>query len=645
MTMRNRVNRSLAGAAAFLAFAACGPAVAPGPGPPPGEPPPVRDDLPPVPPAAGPLEVRVVYPPEDALVATDSNFIFGSVGTGGATLVINGAPVDVAPNGAFLGFLPVPRDGVYRLEARADGRRAEMVRRIRVPDAVPVTAEEEVLAIVPGTVSPRAVISETEGAPVTVRFRGTPGAQARLVLPDGTVVPLTEHLAREREEGFMQDRALRPREFTEYQGAFTVRVPLHPEDRRVGLPALVEHAGRVETARVELVRGDEVVRAPLELALGVLRPGETRVAEAASDRQDRSAIGRSVTGGGNPFHWIFPNGTRFNITGERDGMFRARLTDDLSVWIAADQVRLLPPGTPPVEGTVGTVRGLPAPGWVDVRLSTSDRFPFEVKAERHWLTVNVYGARTRTNWMHYGFEDPLVHRISWDQVRDDLYYVRVELTEPVWGWRTFWDEAGNLVVRIRRPPSIDARRPLAGLKVGVDAGHPPGGATGPTGLTEADANLWISRELVRMLREAGADVFETRPDTAAVGLGERPEMAMEEDVHLLVSVHNNAFPDGVNPFENAGTSVFYNQPQSMLLARHMQRELLREFGLRDLGIARADLALVRPTWMPSVLTETMFMMIPEQEAALRDPQVQRRIARAHLRAFEAFVRERAAGRW
>jgi N-acetylmuramoyl-L-alanine amidase len=38
----------------------------------------------------------------------------------------------------------------------------------------------------------------------------------------------------------------------------------------------------------------------------------------------------------------------------------------------------------------------------------------------------------------------------------------------------------------------------------------------------------------------------------------------------------------------------------------------------------------------------MFMMVPEQEAALRDPDVQERIARAHLRALEAFFRKRAA---
>jgi N-acetylmuramoyl-L-alanine amidase len=97
----------------------------------------------------------------------------------------------------------------------------------------------------------------------------------------------------------------------------------------------------------------------------------------------------------------------------------------------------------------------------------------------------------------------------------------------------------------------------------------------------------------------------------------------------------------VNPWLNNGTSTYYYHPHSATLARLMQHELLDELGLRDIGYGRADLALVRPTWMPAVLTETMFMMIPEHEAALRDPAVQDRIAAAHQRALERFLRHRS----
>jgi N-acetylmuramoyl-L-alanine amidase len=279
---------------------------------------------------------------------------------------------------------------------------------------------------------------------------------------------------------------------------------------------------------------------------------------------------------------------------------------------------------------------------VELRIALSERLPFRVDPTETGFTVTVFGAVGRTNWLYHGPEDPLVRGARWEQPADDVYRLHVELNSPPWGWLAGWTPEGALRVRLRRPPPLDPREPLRGLLIGVDAGHPPGGAIGPTRLTEAEANLAISRRLVALLRERGARVLETRPDAGAVDLGDRPRRATEESVHLLVSVHNNAFPDGVNPFRNHGTSVFYNREPSRDLALQLQRELLREFGLPDLGIARADLALVRPTWMPSALTETMFLMIPEQESALRDPAIHERIARAHLRGIEAFLRGRAA---
>lgn len=624
--------RSTAVAGALLLLAACS---TPG-APPVPRPSPVTGaaggELPPIPPRGGALEIEVMYPGEGAqIAAVDSTFIFGNVGTGGATLAINGAPVEVAPNGAFLAFLPVPADGVYRLTARAGERTATLQRQVRV--AADAATGAAVLA-------PLGVMALPAGERVTVRVRGPRDATATLLLPDGSRVPLAETTVTERPEGFMLERVA-PREVTEYTGSFAVRAPLLARGRDVGVPTLATPGG-AGAATVELVAGGDTTRLPVELSLGVLEAGATRTAVAASTRLDESVIGRALPGGGTPYHWSFPNGARFTVTGERDGLLRVRLTSDHHVWVDARDVRLLPPGAPPAVGTVGTVRLDPQPEWVDVRLALSERLPARVDVRGDEVRVEVYGAASRTNWLQYGRQDPYVRAAEWSQERDDLYVLRLDLARPAWGWRTFYDERGNLVVRVRRPPPIDRARPLQGMYIGVDAGHPPGGAIGPTGLTEAEANQAIAQRLVRLLRAAGARVLETRPDTAAVELAPRTEAASDAGVHLLVSVHNNAFPDGVNPWENNGTTVFYNQPPSRELARLFQRELVQELGLRDLGIARADLALVRPTWMPSALTESMFLMIPRQEAALRDPDVHERIARAHFRAIEAFFRQHAA---
>ena len=71
--------------------------------------------LPPVPTVQGPLAIRVVYPAPDAVVrARDSSFLFGSAGTGEAKLTINGHPVRVWPNGAWLAWIPLPHDSVMQ---------------------------------------------------------------------------------------------------------------------------------------------------------------------------------------------------------------------------------------------------------------------------------------------------------------------------------------------------------------------------------------------------------------------------------------------------------------------------------------------------------------------------------------------------
>jgi N-acetylmuramoyl-L-alanine amidase len=608
-----------------------------------------RGTLPPVPARTGPLAIDVVYPNEGAaLTVGDSNFVFGSVGTGGARLTINGAPVEVAPNGAFLAWLPVPQNGVYQLTAEVDTRsgaqsqtqQASLRRTVRVPVRQEPPAAGGPLAIVAGSITPTGAMTVAEGEPVTVRLQATPGARARLVFSDGTSWEMGETRAIERAEGFQQDVSQRPREFSLYAVTFPAAQAIAGPAggaRATILP--VDPAARRGT--IELVRGRDTLRAPLPVEIGVLEHGAARVAVAAGSREDSTVIGQALPGSGTPYQWFFPNGTVFTLTGEREGFYRARLTQDLSVWIDAKSLRLLPAAAPQREATVGTVRVVPAADWVDFRFTTSDRLPFRVTADGNAVNVEIYGAATRTNWAHYGPEDAFVRRVSWEQPRSDLFAARLETAEPVWGWRSFYDANGTLVVRVRRPPRIDREHPLAGRTIGVDAGHPPGGAIGPTRLTEAEANLAIAKRLVRLLQAAGARVVETRPDTAAVALNIRTVLAERANVELLVSIHNNAFPDGVNPFTNAGTAAFYNAPQSMELARGLQHELLGELGLRDLGIARADLALVRDTWFPSSLTETMFLMVPQQEAALRDPAVQERIARAHLRAIEAFLRSRA----
>jgi N-acetylmuramoyl-L-alanine amidase len=666
-------------------------------------------DLPAIPPVDGSLRITVTYPLPDALLpAVDSNFIFGATGSGRATLSINGAGIEVSPNGAFLAFLPVPEDGVYRIVASVGSDTVSREYRVRITPAPAVSASGA--TILTETVQPAGAFALRYGETIEISFLGTRGGQATLRLPEGERVPLVEqplgsgasadianfsaalrasghvngvsrYVGSAPADDWVAADSTVPRPAVGRNGypssLLGIVVGFAQSDtlserlaREAGLPvpnaaerdsiaglarrfgsvadSLLGFAARfpylnLRTPIIELVIGTDTARVPLRVNLRGLLPHEPISGLAqppAGAAHDWTARGRPGLNG--PFHWFFPPGTRFAIDGERNGVYRVRLSPDVSTWVSGSEIRLLAAGTPEPDALVTGVRFLPDSGHVDVRIMMPMMLPFRVDADASALDITVYSATSAVNFFQYGALDPLIERAAWSQPADGQFRVHIESTEPVWGWLPFFDEAGALVVRIRRPPQIDPERPLNGLRIAVDAGHPPAGGTGPTGLTEAEANLGVALKLRPMLERAGATVLMTRTEPGPVDLAARPRMATEWNAHVLLSLHNNAFPDGVNPFVNHGTSVYYFQPHSVDLAKLTLRELLDELGMRDIGIGRADLALVRPSWMPSILSETLFMMVPQQEAALRDALVQERIARAHLRALEAFLRERAS---
>jgi N-acetylmuramoyl-L-alanine amidase len=391
-----------------------------------------------------------------------------------------------------------------------------------------------------------------------------------------------------------------------------------------------------------VIVGGVRLRAPPRLnvvALSKTLPIIGRVQAPAGSGPEWRTRGRIDTSG--PYNYFWPDGTRFQVLGERDGFFHVRLAGNRTAYVPTSDMQLLPAGTSIPGAAVAAVRFSARPEFIDLRIPLPEVLPFDVMEDERSIQIDVFGAVSEVNFFQYGSLDPLIERAEWSQPADSVYRVTVNLTEPVWGYDTFYDDTGALILRIRRPPVIDPLNPFRGILIAVDPGHPPGGAIGPTGLTEAEANLNIALKLRDMLQDAGARVLMTRTDNTAVPLGDRPQMATDADADILLSIHNNAFPDGVNPFTNNGTSAYYFQPQSAQLAKLLQAEILGELGLRDIGIGRADLALVRPTWMPAVLTETSFLMVPAQEAAMRDPTVQERVARAHFRALAAFLRARS----
>jgi N-acetylmuramoyl-L-alanine amidase len=620
------------------------------------------------------IGLRVVYPaPTDLVRVRDSSFLLGSVASGDVRVSINGTPVKVWPNGAWLAWLPFPPDSVirFKIEAHMEQDSVVLVYPVRRdPRFLPGEARVGNVWIDSVSLSPQGQAWLPSSEYLTLSARAAEGANVRVWLPGGTVVRLLPQMQPQEVlpaiRAFEHDTTkLRTPDELRYVGVFRGRA-IGPDPGPVLwgpsaslIKVLARAALRCTTggrcpapygelvspdgawAIAEAALGPDTVRVhwPLQVALLDTLPLVVEFDDdsAHNGRTDSVTPGRALPGG--PYAWFFPTGTRALVTGRVNDDLRIRLSPDADAWVPVADAHPLPAGMPAPHAVVSSVSLSPQPDRVALRIPLTQRVPFQVLETERNLTVKFYGAVGDVDWVRYG-SDSLVDRINWNQTGRDELTFSVDLSRPVWGYRTRWSR-NDLMLEIRRPPRIRKNRPLRGRLIALDPGHPPLGATGPTGLREAEANLAVALQLQAMLKAAGARVVMTRNADTAIDLWSRVALADSSGAELLVSIHNNALPDGVNPFTNNGTSVFYNQPRSVPLAAEVQRALVRRLKLPDLGISRADLVVVRPTWMPAVLCEGMFLILPDQEELLRSPKGQRLYARGVLEGIRQFLLDRS----
>lgn len=625
--------------------------------------------LPAVPPVRGPLALRVVYPAPDAVLQVrDSSFLFGTAGSGDAEVTIDGQPARVWPNGAWLAYVALPADSLLRLriEARRGAESASLEYSLRrsLPDAGRRTVGAAWLDSL--SLAPTGRLWLARGEYLALGLRAAEGAAVRLRLPDGTVLPFSPQpqplevpatvrafdgdttrlrtpVLRDRYVGLVRGRALGPDPGVMLPGvppiiAGTTASPPATAPAPMALPDSVWPV-------IEAIVGADTARArwPLQVAILDTLPVAAELDDdsTGTGMTDSMTVGRAVPGG--TYAWFFPTGTRATVTGRRNGDVRLRLSQSAEAWVPAIDARPLSGGGPAPQAVVGSVSVTRGADRATARIPLSQRVPFRIEETDRSVVVTLYGAVGNVDWIRYGPADSIIRRVSWRQTAADEVDLTFELEQPVWGYRARWDRT-DLMLDIRRPPAIDGGDPLRGRLIAVDPGHPPGGAMGPTGLREAEANLGVALELRRLLEASGARVVMTRATDSVVELAPRVQFAERAGAEVLISIHNNALPDGINPFINNGTSVYYNQPRSIPLARAIQAALLRRLGLKDLGIGRGDLALVRGTWMPSVLTEGLFMMLPDQEAALRSAEGRRLYAQAVADGLRSYLEDRARAR-
>ncbi len=543
------------------------------------------------------------------LTVRDSNYIFGSTGSGAAKLAINGVEVAVQANGAFFGWLAVPSGDTphYDLHATKGAEVANVTLNVRVSAVSAPLPDTGRLIVDRGSVAPSSGIGLRGDERVRVSIRAPANATATLHLSDGTLVPLTRG------------------------GGVTWSADVYARDlTRAGSIVVRRGADSVVVATGAVTQLDAAPRRYVTLL-------NTDV-DATSDT-DQVTILRPAPDG--TYKWFLFPGTVLELTGMRGTSYRVRLDGQLEAWVDQKAARVLDQSTMGPRRTASNVRVSANDQYTDIRIPVTEKPAYEVGESGDALTLTLYGTISNVDIVNFATNDPTVRDVTWEQAASDRVRFTVHLRQRAYGWLALWDR-NAIVLRVRHAPVVDAAHPLAGRTIAVDPGHPPIGATGPTGLYEGDATLAIAQQLQTMLEAKGATVVMTRTTRGPVALGSRPITSRRANAEAFVSVHLNAYPDGVNPLRaRNGTNTYFFFDQAEPLARAVQRGLVREMGLPDMGINYDNLAVARQSWMPAILCEGAFVIVPELEAALRDEGFQKRYAAGIAEGLEEYFRSLA----
>jgi N-acetylmuramoyl-L-alanine amidase len=213
----------------------------------------------------------------------------------------------------------------------------------------------------------------------------------------------------------------------------------------------------------------------------------------------------------------------------------------------------------------------------------------------------------------------------------------------------------------------------------IDPGHGGEnlGSVGPSGYTEKEFNLEVSRKLKVALELEGIEAILTRNDDTFVDLETRTEVANSVGADLFISMHANGYrsPDAngfevyflspalddeartVAAMENAGREIvplsagagddelafiLWDTAQnefvveSSHLAQIVNEEMHEQMTLKNRGVKQAGFVVLAGVYLPAVLVETAFITNPREETLLKDEAFQETVADAVTQAVLRF---------
>ena len=563
-------------------------------------------------PEADQAPITVQYPYEQMTLPRGAKqiFLFGKVNLKPPVkLEINGTPVPVEKNGAFVAYLPVQYGNFeFLLTAANKTTSAQAVRRVIIPgvDTKDFSAQA---AFDPQSVFPQTPTELLPGDEINLSVRGTPNA---------TVTATLSGLKNAKNLALQED----PFNPGIYQLYFTVDPEQKPKAAKVVYK--MKEPAHGTTAKITAPHKIQIRSAkdPFFYAQ-VTEPG-VKLRQIPTPRENLY-----------PFYRAYG---QVRLNGQLNNQYRLVLNENESAWLEETKLEL----TPHEDFVPNRITGLRTEVLDEkTRLIFTGKRPTPIRIRElgDRLELAFYYVEGFDKNFTLGPKSPLVEDVAWTQPDNNtlLFTIYFKKNTQLWG-HAYDFENGDLVLDLIHPPLLTPtlKQPLKGARILLAAGHSPrrtvpyDGAVGPTGYLEYEATLALAQDLKPLLERAGATVIMTRHGNNTISLQSRYEKAIRERAQILVSLHYNSLPETSNPFAGPrGFSVYYNYPHSFRLAQSVHEAFTRRVPLPDNGLIANDVLFIpRIPQLPSILVENAFLLMPKQEEMAKTKRGREPLVRA-----------------
>jgi len=556
-------------------------------------------------------KVNIVYPYENMKIPyVPKTFIFGNITPQTASLRINGENINVYKNGAFIAYLPVNK-GNFKFEAQIfDGISTQTyTRNVYVAEKV---KQEKNDSFYINLISPAENLWLMPGDYINIIAKANPGNK---------LIYEIEDIA----EGDMEEI---PKNSGFYYGLYRIK----DTDKTNASNLILKLKKGMFSHDIKLISRSKI---KIMQDYFIIKTSTNGV-----------ILKNDVNGG---YTLFLSSGVKLTATGKFGSMYRVRVANQI-LWLQENNADYISDKMKETKTETGTIYLKKAgENKTSAKLSIYEKVPYSVEERENSFILTLYYTNIHTNWIIYDTQDNFIKNVNFKQLSDNAAEFTFNFNDNkiFWGYDIEYGE-NSLNINFKFKPEKNKNlKPLEGLKIIIDPGHSPkntppfDGAIGPMGSFEYDVNLKIAKKLYEKLLALGATVYMTRYGDENVPLVSRPIIARQLDGDIFISIHNNAIPDGEDPFSKPrGFQVYYYHNHSMPLAYFIHRAFLKNIPLPDEGLRYGDYHVIRSnTYMPSVLIENAYMIIPEQEEMLNDVQWQDKFAQTIKEGIINYLQE------